>query len=140
MEKLSDDWKDMSISVGTMDIEKIVHAIESTFPDVEVAKGVYQICNDFWNANKENRPSVFIIDIWAFLNEIAPKGYYFGFYADNDPDLGFWEGEDPIKLDLKNKRKQSENFRLQQEILTIAGDAHIMPDSIRRLLTGKDKE
>jgi hypothetical protein len=99
--KLGDEWKDTSISVATMKAEDIVHTLESTFPDVEIAKGLYQLCQDFWNADEEDRPGILqggpgILNetIFEFLNDIAPKGFYFGAHPDYDDDFGFWEWPD----------------------------------------------
>lgn len=100
MEKLPDEFKNTSISVGTLKpdhlLENFFSFIEDLFPQKAADfKEEFNIKDTYsWEEYYKNsrvEAEAFLETIYDFLNEVAPEGYYFGCHPGNGSDIGFWE-------------------------------------------------
>ena len=99
---LGDEWKNISVSSGTMIAEDIVDAINRTIPNpyldpIDKALAEFSHLRDVDGKVKDVflETARFILneDIWEHLNSIAPEGCYFGSHPGDGCDYGFWEIE-----------------------------------------------
>ena len=82
--KLDDSWCNVSVSTGTMHVDDVFNSLVGFLP---------QSLIDFYLGEEtiEEKEMVLNEKIWEFMNEIAPKGYYFGSHPGDGSDFGFWE-------------------------------------------------
>jgi len=95
--RLDASFVDRSISHATMIAEDIVEAIQDTLKGVvDEENDLWDSIEEFWDAEKDSEDRTVILneDIWEALNEIAPKGTYFGSHPGDGSDYGFWTCEE----------------------------------------------
>lgn len=81
---LGKEWENVSLSSGTMLEDDIFNAIKDLLPK--------KMITEYENSKNEFEKSEYLNeDIWLYLNDISPEGFYFGAHLGNGSDFGFWE-------------------------------------------------
>lgn len=96
--QLSDDYKNMSLSVATLRSEDLYKAFMPFLMkhDPEAAISIKADYEDIYCSNGEvdwdKEDSYWLLDdIFTALDDIAPEGCYFGANEGDGADFGFWE-------------------------------------------------
>lgn len=86
--QLCQEWKNVSLSHGTMIAADIVESVKNLIPE--------KMYNEFKHAEDDMdlQEEILNEDIWNYLNSIAPKDCYFGSHPGDGSDFGFWEVEE----------------------------------------------
>jgi len=108
MKTLQKDYVDYSVSTGTMKTEKVLPALvtfikmHSKVCRIEIAyskvqEKVDQLSyedDDNYDYNSLNSATeILFSEVFFILNDIAPKGCYFGSHVGDGSDYGFWKME-----------------------------------------------
>lgn len=106
-----EEWRDRSISSGTMRPEDIVPAMVSALRELGYSDGAWRRAHSEFRTleDTETRLVSAVLNgdntgdpddtwesvAWLFdaLSDVAPDGCYFGSHPGNGSDLGFWESE-----------------------------------------------
>jgi hypothetical protein len=99
-----EDWRDRSISSGTMRPEDTVPAMVSALRELGYAYGYWTDAHHEFRTieSTEDRLAAAILRegegaigwLWDRLSDVAPDGCCFGAHPDDGADLGFWEAEE----------------------------------------------
>lgn len=92
--KLGRQWEDFSLSSGTLSREDVFENITRWFladPKIRAMVAEYALYNDTQNqAHQEIRDSLVWGDLFDYLNQLAPEGYFFGEHLTAKANFGFW--------------------------------------------------
>lgn len=99
-----EEWRDRSISSGTMRPEDIVPAMVSALRELGYAYGYWTDAHREWRTiqDTEARLAAAILHegepaigwLWDRLDDVAPEGCTFGWHPADGAELGFWEAEE----------------------------------------------
>ena len=101
--QLGPEYKNVSLSHGTMIASDVFNAIEHLLPS-KMVRSFWHNWNMYerWRGEDEEKSgeyrerAEYILneDAWDYLNNIAPEGCYFGAHPGDGSDYGFWQGEE----------------------------------------------
>ena len=98
--QLGDNWRNCTVSHGTLQEHDIVSAIEDLIQTEKLYGHVIDselqdlISQWYKEPSEEHRSDILNESIFNRLNEIAPDRCYFGAHPGDGSDLGFWEFDD----------------------------------------------
>lgn len=114
MKTLPDDYKNYSLSHGTMREEDLIPTF-ANFLESHSDYGDFNVWIEEYNnlevddlgyyVDLENAAYYLLQDLFDTLNNIAPKNCYFGSHPGDGSDYGFWEIEEEDQIvNYKHRR------------------------------------
>ncbi|KLU61769.1 hypothetical protein CEB3_c19480 [Peptococcaceae bacterium CEB3] len=87
MPKLGPEYRNQSLSCGTMLSDDVFAAIKRFLPAALVDQYEHEL-------DLEARDSLLNGEIWDYMDDIAPEGCSFSSHPGDGADFGFWEEDE----------------------------------------------